>query len=114
MSDFASLTSDLILARDSDSPLSLGGGRIAQLLDSLQIIRELSQLATIPLPASDPEGMRQRLEIIFSAAAKSAELTATQLDDVWVANVRKEIMVPPVLGILAYAVERAQGGYPGV
>jgi len=94
-------------AQGESSELRLSGGRLATLLDTIALVRELSALADIVEPISTPEGLEQRLNILLSVAAKSAEITQSQTDDVWLAKLRAELMQPEVLAFAAYLLRRA-------
>lgn len=107
MSRLAALSESLRVAQ-SGSPLNLGGGGIGNLLDALSIVRELSQLAEVGAPIDSTAGLEERLEILLNAAARAASLSGTNEDDQWVARIRAELMVPEVLGFVAYLIRRAK------
>jgi hypothetical protein len=104
---FADLASFASASADQGAELRLSGGRLATLLDTIALVRELSALADVVEPVSTPEGLEQRLNILLSVAAKSAEITQSQTDDAWIAKVRAELMEPEVLGFIAYLLRRS-------
>lgn len=107
MSTLANL-SESLLAAQSGSPLSLGGGGIGQLLETVAIVRDLSKLTDVVSAVDTPEGLQERLQIVLGVAARSAALTGTPVDDAWVARISEEVMQPEVLAFAAYLVRRLE------
>lgn len=106
MSSFQSLVQ--ALNENSGQSLALGGGRLTQMLESLAIVQQLSQLGDLTSPIDQPIGLEQRLEIVLTAAARAAELTAGTSDDQVVARVRAELMQPEVIAFAAYLLRRTK------
>lgn len=106
MSRFQSLVQSL--QENSGQSLALGGGRLTQMLEALAIVQQLSQLGDLTSPIDQPIGLEQRLEIVLTAAARAAELTAGTSDDQVVARVRAELMQPEVIAFAAYLLRRTK------
>lgn len=109
MSTIAALVSDTKQALSAGSELRIGGGgRLAEVLTALEIARGLSTMADIADPIDTPEGLSVRLEILFTAAAKAADLTDSLVDDSWIAKLRAELTAPGVVAFAAYLIRRAK------
>lgn len=106
MSQIQSLVQALNESRGE--PFTLRGGRLTQVLEALAIAQQLSRLGELTSPLDQPIGLEERLEIILTAAARAAELSGTPVDDQWVARIRAELMVPEVIGFVAYVLRRTK------